>query len=378
MTSKPLKSIIWLLAAGSVLTVMFTFGLSTNSVFTFIAGLLIASVFARKFLIKKTWFQMVTIILAAMYGIGSICILIVQAYADAHIQAFSSVLFHVFLVRTSVAYMNKGYQIIVRISLFLTIFLLGYLLIFPFDSVDYLYPNKAFPALTLISTIILMFYAFVVDEHKQKETIENLEQQDSTIHWFSTLVNLVSHNLRSPLANILSNAQLLEAKYPSVKDGEEIHRITSSVNTSNQIIDRLLKGTFVTDRNSRVNLKESLTFTYPQLHIIGVPKEMAYEESVSIHLSLEVFLDNAFRFSPDKVQLTFFDTRIEIRDYGKGMSKDEIEAFGRLNKAAFGTLHGIGISFAQRILDIVDYRVKAENCDPGLLVTIHKKNNGNS
>ena len=60
------------------------------------------------------------------------------------------------------------------------------------------------------------------------------------------------------------------------------------------------------------------------------------------------------------------------------MSKDEIEAFGRLNKAAFGTLHGIGVPFAQRILDIVDYRVKAENCDPGLLVTIHKKNNGNS
>ncbi len=274
---------------GVVLTVMLTFGLSTNSVFAFIAGLLIVSVFARQFLIKKTWYQMVTIILAAIYGIGSICILIVQAYADAQIQAFSSLLFNVFLVRTSMVDMNKGYQIIVRISLFLTVFLLGYLLIFPFDTMDYLYPNKAFPALTLICTIILMLYAFLVDEHKQKETIENLEQQDSTINWFSTLVNLVSHNLRSPLANILSNTQLIEAKYASVKDGEEIHRITSSVKTSTQIIDRLLKGTFVADRNSRVNLKESLTLTYPQLHVIGVPKEMAYEESVSIYLSLGFF-----------------------------------------------------------------------------------------
>ncbi len=378
MGSTGFKDIVWFLVAPAFIVVIFTFGVSVNSIWALTSLILTGFVFARKFLVKKDWYQRASIVLAAFYGVGTFCTLIFQRHSDADIQAFALMLFDAFLVRTSTGNMNKPYQLIVRVSFFSIIILLGLILIFPIESDDYLFPSPIFAVFSIFSAFILLFLAFLKDENHQKENKKTLQKHNSTIHWFSMLVNLVSHNLRSPLANILSNAQLLEAKYPSVKDGEEIHRITSSVKTSTQIIDRLLKGTFVADRNSPVNLKESLISTYPQLHVIGVPKEMAYEESVSIHLSLEVFLDNAFRFSPDKVQLTFIDTRIEIRDYGKGMSKDEIEAFGRINNAALGTLHGLGIPFAQRILDIVDYGVKVENCDPGLLVTIHNKNNGNS
>lgn len=198
-----------------------------------------------------------------------------------------------------------------------------------------------------------------------------LLEKEQTINWFSTLVNLVSHNLRSPLASILGNTQILQAKHPSIKEDKELKRIITSVDTANGIIDRLLKASFVTDQAERIALKKSILKAYPTVVISGEPTgSFTYEQSVCIHLAMEVFLDNALKYTSGKVTVTFNKRTIVIQDLGPGLPNDAIENFASVKNHSVGTLHGIGVPFASRLLQSIGYQVKAENTYPGLRITI--------
>ena len=125
MSPTGFKDIVWFLAAPAFIIVIFTFGVSINSIWALTSLILTIFVIARKFLVKKAWYQKASIVLAAFYGVGTLCTLIFQRYSDADIQALALVFFEVFLVRTSTPSMSKSYQMIVRVSLFSIIIFLG-------------------------------------------------------------------------------------------------------------------------------------------------------------------------------------------------------------------------------------------------------------
>ena len=375
MSPTGFKDIVWFLVAPAFIVVIFTFGVSINSIWALTSLILTIFVIARKFLVKKAWYQKASIVLAAFYGVGTLCTLIFQRHSDADIQALSLAFFEVFLLRTSTPNMSKTYQMIVRVSVFSIIIFLGLILIFPFESDDYLFPSPIFAVFAVFSAIFLLLLAFLKNENEQKEIIDNIQKQESTINWFSTLVNLVSHNLRSPLANILGNAQILEVKYPSTDEQGEVFQIVNSVRMADQIINRLLKASFVTDNMSKMTISESLLQAYPNLILKGEFKDLTYQESVSFLLSLEVFLDNSFRFSPDRVEVLLGENQIEILDFGPGLNQDQLDRFGNVDGNTLGTLHGIGIPFALRILKTIGYVAKAENCNPGFKITVFKISN---
>ena len=256
------------------------------------------------------------------------------------------------------------------LALVLMVPLISFRAVYKGGDVTYFVGNEYFSVVAILICSLLAFLGILISHLDHQERDKASKEKDQSINWFSTLVNLVAHNLRSPLATILGSAQVIQAKYPSVYQSQEFQRIQDSVETSNQILNRLLKASFVTDRLSDSTLEESLIQRYPSLKIKGSLDSLSYEQSVSIHLSLEVFLDNAFRYSLESVELSMQGTRLEIRDYGPGLTKEQLESFGRLNGNTLGTLHGIGIPFALRILESIGYGVRAESCSPGLLIVI--------
>ena len=258
------------------------------------------------------------------------------------------------------------------LALMVMVPLISFRAVYVGGGVNYFADNEYFSVVAMLVGSLLAFLGILISHLDHQERDKASKEKDQSINWFSTLVNLVSHNLRSPLATILGSAQVIQAKYPSVYQSQELQRIQDSVETSNQILNRLLKASFVTDRLSDSTLEDSLMQRYPSLKIKGSLDSLSYEQSVSIHLCLEVFLDNAFRYSPERVEITMKGTRLEIRDYGPGLTKEQLESFGRLNGNTLGTLHGIGIPFALRILESIGFGVNAKNCNPGLLVGIDK------
>ena len=245
--------------------------------------------------------------------------------------------------------------------------------------------SRSFYSLNLVSTFVnqgiiitvVPFVLGVIGIYMSTEQIQK-EQQDyaeseRTVEWFSTLINLVSHNLKSPLAAISVNAQLLEMKGANGSDFKELKRIVTAVETSNEIIHRLLKASFVTDSMSNEGINSSLQKTYPGLQIEGnLDLDLKYEESISIHLALEVFLDNSFKYSPKGVRIMSDNGSIIIRDYGPGLTNDQLNSFGEVNENSSTSLHGIGIPFALKLLNSINYQVAPQNLKDGLMITIQK------
>lgn len=227
----------------------------------------------------------------------------------------------------------------------------------------------------LAAGMLVLFVATAFRYRFESSAVQGLLiEKEQTIDWFSTLVNLVSHNLRSPLASILGNTQILAAKHPRIKNSVELERITSSVYASNNIIERLLKASFVSDQSEEIDLKKSIAKTYPSVETLGTPlSSYTYEQSVCLHLAIEVFVDNALKYSSGKVTIAFNRKVIVIQDLGPGLPNDAIENFASIKNHSVGTLHGIGVPFASRLLESIDYVVKAENTFPGLRITMFPK-----
>ena len=200
------------------------------------------------------------------------------------------------------------------------------------------------------------------------------ERSADTIHWFSTLINLMSHNLRTPLANIKGNIDILSHRDRKIAGYKEIERIHTSLDVSVGILDRLLKASFVNDQSSMLDLNASITQSYPSIRVKGkASQDLTYEQSVCLHLAIEVFVDNALKYSSGKVTIAFNRKVIVIQDLGPGLPNDAIENFASIKNHSVGTLHGIGVPFASRLLESIDYVVKAENTFPGLRITMFPK-----
>jgi|GEM_PF-3522018 len=226
--------------------------------------------------------------------------------------------------------------------------------------------------ITVVPFVLGVIGIFISTEQLQKEQQDYVENK-WTVEWFSILINLVSHNLKSPLAAISANAQLLQMKGADDRDFKVLKRIDSAVETSNEIIHRLLKASFLSDSMSNEGINSSLEKTYPGLQIEGIlDLDLKYEESISIHLALEVFLDNAFKYSPKGVRISSENGSITIRDYGPGLSDEQLKSFGEVNENSSSTLHGIGIPFALKLLNSINYQVTPQNLKDGLMITIHK------
>jgi signal transduction histidine kinase len=226
-------------------------------------------------------------------------------------------------------------------------------------------------AVVMATTFSLGVYGTIRATKNAKLEQVKLNENKKTINWFSILINLMSHNLKSPLAAISGNVELIMLKNSSIYDIPELKRIQESVKASNEIIHRLLKASLVTDAISGMGLKSSLKQSYPRLIVKGaMDLDIDYQHSVSIHLALEVFLDNAFRYSPDRVHLIMKGESLIVRDFGPGLTDDQLENFGTISRGSKTSLHGIGIPFALRILDSIGYTAIPKNLGNGLEITI--------
>jgi K+-sensing histidine kinase KdpD len=225
----------------------------------------------------------------------------------------------------------------------------------------------------VIGSVLIMVFVAAYSLNKAKESREQILTQVKSLDWYGTLINLVSHNLRSPLATIMSNAQILELKHPELKDTKEFERTLTSVEATTTILNRLMKATLLNEGAVNQSIVQTLERSYPQVEFIGKSCEkLSYEESISILLALEVFIDNALKYSSDKVKVEFNHDGICIRDFGPGIDGEKLARFGDLQEHSVGTLHGMGIPFAARILDSIGYKIHASNENPGLQVILAK------
>lgn len=213
-----------------------------------------------------------------------------------------------------------------------------------------------------------------------KEELKNNEANQKELNWITILINLISHNVRTPLSVVTNNLELLRLKLDDTQKRpieRELARIDESVENSVEIMNRLLRASSMgqLDNYSGIEgIEQRIQSVYPGITVEKdmLPFSLKQGHTIAILMALEVFIDNAQTHGGDQVKVAFLKDRIAVMDNGKGMPKDKLILFGKPKSSQdeFGNMHGIGVSFAMRLLEAVDWTAVPKNSLSGFTVEI--------
>ena len=300
-------------------------------------------------------------------------------------------------LRVGPRFMTASIVIVASIAAWGTIMEMG-----PFTKVSI--ENEFFLLQLFIASVSTIFLIFVsaVEERKEasqllladvKSLQKDVTKMSAEDHAKNEFIAILSHELRNPLAPVLSSLELLRlnaAKMPDLKETfdtmyEQIHRIT-------RLLDDLLDITRISHKKfnlqmSRVSVQDivthSITTTEETLskrdHTLTthIPTEAIFLFADKLRLE-QVFvnlLNNAAKYTDTggaitvTVQNANHGVEIRVRDNGRGipheMQKAIFEPFRQLNAAHDGAGLGIGLALAKRFVELHSGTIRAHSGGTG-------------
>ncbi|MDB2657626.1 ATP-binding protein, partial [Crocinitomicaceae bacterium] len=221
-------------------------------------------------------------------------------------------------------------------------------------------------------------------KNRTLELEESLEREKELGKLKSTFVTTASHQFRTPLAVIQSNAQLLEMfnasgkKIESEKYKKVSGRITESIAKMTGLMDDVLilgkitagKVQYDPEDIAFVEFCENLVEEFNDVKadgshlnfvIKGEPYNIALDPKLLTH-SLSNLISNAFKYSEGKKNpdLTIHfkpnELVVSIKDYGIGIPEDELpklfQPFFRANNVTEIKGTGLGLSIAKEYIEV--------------------------
>lgn len=207
---------------------------------------------------------------------------------------------------------------------------------------------------------------------------QRLDASEQQARYMQHILRLVSHNIRTPLANVVLLAETAKFMYQDQSLAALLDRITGSVQHSSEFLNRLLRvlnESELADEYSSLQVVEHFEKRNPTLNIkVNSGNKVTYSqmEFISLILALEVFVDNAFRHGQEPVVLEMGDKKIHVRDHGLGMTPSELDRFGVKSENQTSTIHGVGMHFAIQMLRQLSIGVSACNLPTGFQVSLNK------
>jgi signal transduction histidine kinase len=165
---------------------------------------------------------------------------------------------------------------------------------------------------------------------------------------------------------------------------ESIESIENSTEYLKDMVEKLLiltKPNYEIERqnhNVKKIIKETLEIFHKKGEIFNLEGEDFYINTSEEYLSiiLKVVIENALKYNSEeeKVDIKYGEGEISIRDYGNGISEDEIEKifqrFYKGDKSRSTKSHGLGLSIAKKLADKLNISIKVENKEKGVQFTL--------
>lgn len=200
----------------------------------------------------------------------------------------------------------------------------------------------------------------------------------------------VSHEFRTPLATLLSSAQMIQRyskRWSEEKLNEHYDRISSTVNYLTQLLDDVLMISradreILANKPAQVNLEELLQSYYEEIkpnltskHNLIISnvcskKTFFVDKKLLRHIVINL-LTNAIKYSPGggKVEMIISCENekliIKISDEGLGIPEDELqyifEPFYRTRNSMGIQGTGLGLNIAKRALEILGGNISVES-----------------
>lgn len=253
----------------------------------------------------------------------------------------------------------------------------------------------------IIVGLVIMFLLIILYRIKSQNTNRLLEQQKliedtnnqlrSLNEEKNNLIQVLAHDLRSPLSNILNGAQIVESSEQLSEQGSKLlDFILQSSEKMRSLIDKILDVDAIETGQHNINI-ETLMVEDVVEQVLKDNDSMAKDKAISIARNLENGLyakadrvytaqildnlvSNAIKYSKEKSVVKISSssiggmTRISVSDQGPGLSKEDekkiFQKYQRLSaKPTSGELSiGLGLSivklFTERMGGIISYDTK--------------------
>lgn len=208
----------------------------------------------------------------------------------------------------------------------------------------------------------------------------------------SKFVSMASHQFRTPLTIIYSNAELIEIK-SKIKgknsDGFDLitNRIKNEVDRLTQLMNNILIfGKYELEETKKDakkidfdNFVKKIIDTYFNneldgrkigITIVGKKQQIITDESLLIHIITNL-VSNAFKYSTNKKEpellITYLDTKIQIEvvDFGIGIPSGEIQhlftSFFRATNTSTIVGSGLGLTIVKQFSDLLNGKLSIKS-----------------
>jgi signal transduction histidine kinase len=217
-----------------------------------------------------------------------------------------------------------------------------------------------------------------------------LERIEDAFNAQKQFVSDVSHELRTPLTSINGFVKML--KRWGTKDEKILNESIESIENSTEYLkDMVEKLLILTKPNYEIEkkdynveriIKETLEIFNKKGEKFNVVGEDFTVKTSEEYLSiiLKVVIENALKYNTDgeKVDINYSKGEICIRDYGPGISEEEIEKifqrFYKGDKSRSNKSHGLGLSIAKKLADKLNIKIIVENKEKGVQFTLRFSN----
>ena len=231
---------------------------------------------------------------------------------------------------------------------------------------------------------------------KQEEKIRDREEKEKTIKLYNTLLNSLSHELRTPISTIIGSIDTLnEKKISEKKQIELFNQITSASLKLNSHVENLLNMSRLEAGHIKLNLDwcDTSELINKVIHNINIPfsQKIIFNPVESLPLfRLDIalieqvvynLLTNAIHYTPDNsiIEVNVIheveNCKIEVTDNGPVLPKIEInrlfDKFYRGSDNKTGGL-GIGLSIVKGFVEAHNGTVDVKNNPQGGLSFIVK------
>lgn len=249
----------------------------------------------------------------------------------------------------------------------------------------------------LMYFVIASINAVLTSKIKSAERVaRDKEEKANTIHLYNTLLNSLSHELKTPVSTIIASVDTLkENKVSYTTQNELLSQIDTAAIRLNQQVENLLNMSRVEsgmlklnfdwcDVNELLNkVTQKLSTSFKTHHIYFTANEQMPLVKLDAGLMQQVFyniIHNACLYTPDGSTINITATYqsefciITIQDNGLGIAEDKLpfifDKFYRLPNSKTGG-SGLGLSIAKGFVEAHNGKIMAENKkDGGAMFTI--------
>lgn len=222
------------------------------------------------------------------------------------------------------------------------------------------------------------------------------ERVISSTHSAENFVGGISHELRTPLASIVTNAELLKGHIQTGPDRKRISSIQEASIQLMRLINDVLDFTELRNRSGQISIIEEAFNIRDMIREVTniIADRQGIEYMINVTGDACIVMDrtrciqilinlvqNAVRYSPAKASVeirtvTETDSKnistitFTIRDYGPGISPDQMDDIFRPFYKQNSDGSGLGLSIVKQLCILLHGTVRVENLEDGCMFTV--------